>query len=248
MASRTLSLEIGPRVFQLSLPSDLEDADYVARDGGDAKPYWGFLWASAVSLAGAIMSGPDLTGKRVIELGAGLGLSSMAAAARGAQVIASDIRPEAVRLLAENATANGVRVETRVVDFYAPPPDLGSFDGVLAADVIYNDGMLGGVVRFMRSHLTPSGLGFLADPYRIMPAGVQGAARLGGFEVTAVPLPSAGTPVVLYTLARRRGSILAGPEPDAEATTIEPSASASTATGRARARAPKKTARKPARR
>ena len=44
----------------------------------------------------------------------------------------------------------------------------------------------------------------LTDPYRIMPAGVLGAARLNGFDVQSFALGTGGTPVVLYSLTRRR--------------------------------------------
>lgn len=204
----SLVLEAGGHRLVLERPDNLEDDGYQARGGGDAKPYWAFLWASAHALARVILEGPDLTGRRVIEIGAGLGLSGLAAAMRGAQVVSTDIRPEAVRLLAENAARNGLTLDARVVDFFAPPPDLGRYDGVLAADVIYNDGMLAGVMRFMRAHLAPGGLGFLTDPYRIMPVGVQGAARINGLEVAAQPLASLGPPVLMYVLQRRPSSLM----------------------------------------
>jgi predicted nicotinamide N-methyase len=204
----SLVLEAGGHRLVLERPSNLEDDGYQARGGGDAKPYWAFLWASAHALARAILEGPDLTGRRIIEIGAGLGLSGLAAAMRGAHVVSTDIRPEAVRLVAENAARNGLALEARVVDFFAPPADLGLYDGVLAADVIYNDGMLAGVMRFMRAHLAPGGLGCLTDPYRIMPVGVQGAARINGLEVAAQPLASPGPPVLMYVLQRRPSALM----------------------------------------
>jgi predicted nicotinamide N-methyase len=175
----SLVLEAGGHRLLLERPDNLEDDGYQARGGGDAKPYWAFLWASAHALARAILEGPDLSGRRIIEIGAGLGLSGLAAAMRGAHVVSTDIRPEAVRLVAENAARNGLTVDARVVDFFAPPADLGLYDGVLAADVIYNDGMLAGVMRFMRAHLAPGGLGCLTGP---VPHHAGGRAGRGAYQ------------------------------------------------------------------
>jgi len=200
----TREIDLGGRRFSFTLPETLEDPNYKSRDGGDEKPYWAFIWQSSLTMVQVISEGPDLTGKRVIEIGCGLGLASLAAALKGATVTASDIRPEAIQLLKKNAADNNIPLEARIVDIYEPPEDLGLFDGVIAADVLYHDGMLSGVLRFMRKHLKPDGLGALTDPYRIMPAGVLGAARLNGFDVQSFALGTGGTPVVLYSLTRRR--------------------------------------------
>jgi hypothetical protein len=63
-------------------------------------------------------------------------------------------------------------------------------------------------MRFMRAHLAPGGLGCLTDPYRIMPVGVQGAARINGLEVAAQPLASPGPPVLMYVLQRRPSALM----------------------------------------
>jgi len=52
-------------------------------------PYWAELWPSAMALARVVARRP-LTGRRVIELGCGLGLPALAAAAAGGRVLATD--------------------------------------------------------------------------------------------------------------------------------------------------------------
>src|SRR5215211_8113628 len=70
-------------------------------------PYWAELWPSALALARAIARRP-LTGRRTIELGCGLGLPAIAAAAAGARVLATDWSRDAVAITARNAERNGV--------------------------------------------------------------------------------------------------------------------------------------------
>jgi predicted nicotinamide N-methyase len=85
------------------------------------------------------MAGNELRGQRVIELGCGLGLPSLAAARSGAEVLAVDVAPEAIELLESNARKNGITVDTAIADWSAPETLLegGPFDLVLAADVLY---------------------------------------------------------------------------------------------------------------
>jgi predicted nicotinamide N-methyase len=101
-------------------------------------PYWAELWPSGVALAKAIAP-RALKGARVLELGCGLGLPSIAAARAGGRVLAVDWSPAAIDLLATNAERNGVSVDAAVVSWTAPEPLLerAPFDLVLAADVLY---------------------------------------------------------------------------------------------------------------
>jgi predicted nicotinamide N-methyase len=101
-------------------------------------PYWAELWPSGVALARAIAP-RALRGARVLELGCGLGLPSLAAALGGGRVLATDWSGAALDLLAGNAERNGARLETEVVDWRRPAALLerAPFDLVLAADVLY---------------------------------------------------------------------------------------------------------------
>jgi predicted nicotinamide N-methyase len=101
-------------------------------------PYWAQLWPSGVALARSVAA-RALRGARVIEVGCGLGLPSLAAALAGGRVLATDWSSAAIDLLRDNAERNGAVVETEVVSWAAPERLLERrpFDLVLAADVLY---------------------------------------------------------------------------------------------------------------
>src|SRR4051812_32135298 len=101
-------------------------------------PYWAELWPSGVALAREIAP-RALRGARVVELGCGLGLPSLAAARAGGRVLATDWAAPALDLLRENAERNAGELELERVDWAHPEALLerAPFDLVLAADVLY---------------------------------------------------------------------------------------------------------------
>ena len=127
-------------------------------------PYWAVLWRSGVALAREL-DGMPLRGLRVVELGCGLAVPSIAAARAGATVLATDMDAEALPLVARNAGANEVQVETAVVD-WAQPDELvkrAPFDLVLAADVLYERASVAPMLSLL-PRLAPEA--WLADPGR----------------------------------------------------------------------------------
>lgn len=103
-------------------------------------PYWAEVWPSGVALA-RVVGGQELGGTRVLELGAGLGLPSLAAALRGAEVLATDWAEEAVALLRENAARNGIALRAERVRWDDPRLLLAEapWDLVLGADLLYEE-------------------------------------------------------------------------------------------------------------
>ena len=110
-------------------PESLLDEDAFADD--EFLPYWAELWPAGLALARALPD--DLEGVRVVELGCGLGVPSLVAAARGAHVTAVDWATDAIALLRENAARNDLTFDAVRADWRAFD---GSFDLALAADVL----------------------------------------------------------------------------------------------------------------
>lgn len=111
-------------------PDALIDEEAFAED--EFLPYWAELWPAALALAEAL---PDVEGLRVVELGCGLGVPSLIAAARGADVTAVDWADDAVELLQRNAAANGLELRAERRDWREPWTE--RFDLAITADVLY---------------------------------------------------------------------------------------------------------------
>jgi predicted nicotinamide N-methyase len=111
-------------------PEALLDEEAFAQD--EFMPYWAELWPAGLALAHAL---PErLERVKIVELGAGLGVPSLVAAARGGEVTAIDWAPDSVDLLARNAARNGLELTAVHADWRAYS---GSFALVLAADLLY---------------------------------------------------------------------------------------------------------------
>lgn len=139
-------------------PEELIDEDAFAQD--EFMPYWAELWPAGLALAEALPS--DLEGVRVVELGAGLGVPSLVAAARGANVTAVDWAEDAVDLLRRNAARNDLPLAAVHADWREFD---GGFDLALAADVLYEARNVEPLAELL-SRLAPEALiGLAGRPY-----------------------------------------------------------------------------------
>ena len=174
LVSRSIDLPCGElRLLQPRESAELPDDGPV--EWAPIAPYWSVLWRSGVALAREL-DGMALRGLRVVELGCGLGVPSIAAARAGAVVLATDACGEALALVERNAHANGVQVETAAVDWSAPE-DLvsrASFDLVLAADVLYERSSVAPLLSLLPRLARAA---WLADPGRPAAAAFLAQAR-----------------------------------------------------------------------
>jgi predicted nicotinamide N-methyase len=140
-------------------PEELIDEEAFARD--DFLPYWAELWPAALALADALPHGLD--GVRVVELGCGLGVPSLVAAARGARVTATDWACEAIELLRCNAERNRLELRAVVRDWREPWVE--RFDLVLAADVLYEHRNVEPLAALLPTLAPEALLGLAGRPY-----------------------------------------------------------------------------------
>lgn len=130
-------------------------------------PCWAEVWPAAIALAG-YLSGLELQGKRVLELGCGLGLPGLVAAVRGAQVTFSDYHPEALELVRHNAGRLGLTNEQ--VALYLGDwrrfSLAGQFDLLLASDIMYDPKLNPYLLNLFPRYLAPGGRLLVSHPGR----------------------------------------------------------------------------------
>jgi ETFB lysine methyltransferase len=136
-----------------------------ARD--ERLPYWAELWPSAVVLADRV-AGERGEGRSLLELGCGLGLVAVAALRAGYRVTATDYYEDALAFTRANAWRTvGREPATRAADWRALPGDLGRYDRVVAADVLYERPYAALVAVAVALTLADGGVATVADPGRV---------------------------------------------------------------------------------
>jgi 2-polyprenyl-3-methyl-5-hydroxy-6-metoxy-1,4-benzoquinol methylase len=177
-------IEICGQPFEIWRPPDMESLiDIGAFEADERIPYWADVWESAIVLA-EDLADCDGRGLTLLELGCGLGLPALVAARAGFTVTATDYEEPALEGVRFNAAKLGLStIATRVLDWRQPPADLGRFDRVIAADVLYEahhaEALAGVIARTLR----PDGTAMVADPCRARAAGFEAACRARGLSV-----------------------------------------------------------------
>ncbi|KIJ66554.1 hypothetical protein HYDPIDRAFT_109600 [Hydnomerulius pinastri MD-312] len=137
-------------------------------------------WGSAIIFAERMCANPErylgalhreLGKLRVIELGAGTGLLSIAASqifsrfSIQSEITATDYHPSVLENLLKNIRTNRVPVIVEALDWSAPP-SVEPYDVVLAADVIYHPEHARWIRDCVERTLTKSGVFWLIIPLR----------------------------------------------------------------------------------
>lgn len=193
------------RIRSLLDRQQFSDPDGAAERAGISSASWplfGLVWPSARILAGAMQTF-DIGGKRILEIGCGLGLASLVLKRRGGNITASDIHPMAAAFLAENLLLNqlaAIRFQTG--NWEDADPGLGKFDLIIGSDLLYERDQPDILSRFIDRHshsrvevviVDPDrgnrarfnrgmkGLGYVHDEQRADSQLVDGAAYKGRF-------------------------------------------------------------------
>jgi len=177
-------IEICGQPVEIWRPPDMESLiDIGAFEADERIPYWADVWESAIVLA-EDLADCDGRGLTLLELGCGLGLPALVAARAGFTVTATDYEEPALEGVRFNAAKLGLStIATRVLDWRQPPADLGRFDRVIAADVLYEPHHAAALASVIAATLAPRGTARVADPCRLRAAAFPEACRAVGLTV-----------------------------------------------------------------
>lgn len=128
-------------------------------------PFWAFAWAGGQALARFILDHAHLvSGRRVLDVGAGSGIAAIAAARAGAcAVTANEVDAFALAAIALNARANGVSLAVRGGDLLAGPADA---EVVLAGDLFYERPLAERALAFLERAAADGADVLVGDPSR----------------------------------------------------------------------------------
>jgi predicted nicotinamide N-methyase len=133
---------------------------------GVPPPFWAFAWVGGQALARFVLDHPEeVTGRAVLDFGAGSGLVAIAAAKAGAaRVLAAEIDQFGVAAIATNAELNGVSIAVTSADLLGTVDT--SWEVVTAGDVCYEKAMADRVTPWLTALAAQGSLVLLGDPGR----------------------------------------------------------------------------------
>ena len=144
-----------------------------------AWPLFGQVWPSGVQLAARLAARAVIVGERILEVGCGLALASLAGHRAGADVTASDCHPLAGGFVLENLRLNGLSpMKYRHGPWEEPAggtapggggaPGLvcGLFDLIIGSDVLYERDDRSALAGFISRHAGATAEVWIVDPDR----------------------------------------------------------------------------------
>lgn len=169
---RYQTIEVGHKDIHLCTLRDnqqFSDPDGVAEQLGISSATWplfGVVWPSSLVLANHMLD-YDIAGKRILEVGCGIGLSSILLNKRNADITATDYHPKVEHFLNRNAKLNnGKAIAFERVDWADENCDLGLFDLIIGSDILYEDQHVELLANFIARHAKPQCKVILVDPGR----------------------------------------------------------------------------------
>lgn len=169
-----LTFEIANRKIFIESPVDPADhsksVDNVVEKytTSDKIPFWIEVWPSAIVLAEFILRSDEFINKKVLDLGCGLGLTSVALGFKNAFVTATDYEINALQYARRNYIRNiGNEKNAKFVYLdWRHPLLYDKFDFVIGADIIYERNLFADIIKVLEMAMDENSICYLADPNR----------------------------------------------------------------------------------
>lgn len=169
---RYKTIEIGPIDIHVRTLRDIcqfLDADGVAKKMGISSAAWpifGVIWPSSEVLAHTMLD-YKIEGKRILEVGCGIALSSLVLNHRLADITTTDYHPEALPfLLANVALNNGKKIPFVCTGWKDDEDKLGTFDLIIGSDLLYESDHAQLLSEFINLHARQRCDVMIVDPGR----------------------------------------------------------------------------------
>ncbi|WP_457571665.1 class I SAM-dependent methyltransferase [Desulfovulcanus sp.] len=185
-----IKLELAGQKWLLKRPADLETlwTEMDELDQDERIPYWVEVWPASKLLGEwLIKNKQDIKGKLCLDLGCGLGLTSLIASNLQAKVIGLDYAWQALYFGRQNSLLNDVRSPLWVqMDWRKPGFKEKSFDYILGSDVLYERRFFEPISRLFDRFLAPGGKIWLGDPERMVSKDVWTRLKSLGWQVRKI--------------------------------------------------------------
>ena len=159
--------------LELYLPNEalvkITYEDLLDKDHATPFPFWAKIWPASKAMSSFLKLEPHwIAGKRVLEIGAGIGLPSFAIAHQALEIIISDHAPEAVKLIEKNIDCLGLTNTKAMCLDWNNFPEAIKGDTILLSDINYAPEQFESLLKLIQKFLNQGSIIIIATPQRIM--------------------------------------------------------------------------------
>ena len=172
--TRTTEIAVAGKRLKFLQANEIEgalDGVCLGEEGAHEFPFWLKIWEASVVLANFLSSVPADDDKKWLEIGAGMGVAGIFAAAFGHTVTITDYSEDAMKFARANAALNGLENITFALMNWNRPSISTRYDYIIGSEVVYKEALFEPLARVFKTLLLPGGTIFLAgDVTRKSPA------------------------------------------------------------------------------
>ncbi len=192
VSEQSIEIDLAGRRWLISKGGNLEELwDQMTGDNeGDEDhiPYWTEIWPASKILAEHIYSFRSLlSGCLCLDVGCGLGVTSLLAGSLGARVVALDSEWPALVCARRSSFINEVSSVNWVqMDWRNPGLKPGAFDFIWAADILYESRFCQPLAELLKYCVGENGRIWIADPERNISAKNWEYFEHSGFNINEI--------------------------------------------------------------
>lgn len=158
-------VKIGEKELRFHKPKSIErfiDPDDMMK----GFPLWAKIWEASAVLTQYMAQLEVVPNRRILELGSGIGVAGITAAAMGHDITLTEYDPDALNFLHANVDLNQCTQTTICrLDWFNPQLE-GQFDLIIGSEIVYQEKTVNALGKLFEKHLLPQGKVLLAQGVR----------------------------------------------------------------------------------
>ncbi len=161
-------IEVRGVIFNILAPQDLEPfvaGKDIFKEASEF-PFWIKIWEASVILAHFMASLPSVPGQKILELGAGLGVTGLVASHFGHNVLLTDYGDEVMDFARISAAVNDCKTCSFDTLDWLDPKDLGKFDVIIGSEILFHQKFFDPLLSIFDKYLKPEGTIYMAHDSR----------------------------------------------------------------------------------
>lgn len=160
-----LTMKIDRRELRFFKPKTI-DRFFNEEDLMDGFPLWAKIWEASTVLTHHMAQLPVDPQRRILEIGAGLGVNAITSAVMGHAITATECNTDALNFMRANAQLNSCDNITIAHLDWNEPNLMGPFDLIIGSEIAYRKSNIQAMIPLYQRYLSPKGSIIISESVR----------------------------------------------------------------------------------